>query len=547
MRRRVSGFFGQKFAAQGAIDYPIYGLLALATIFTSVFSWWTSDNDYRLPGLLLANLLSVGAVWLVIIAIDQLLRRMGPDLKISLGVLLLAGAALGAIKGELTWLALLSLGYPVETGIAVLSRVAVSSISGLIVLPAVALFGSLRFRYTQQREALIHDKIASANGENYPATLLRFVAEAKERIAKSGSSFEPQAIVRELREIVNSDLRPLSQQIWRRESVKFPSFKLSQIAKLALRGHVYSIGWVVPLWALTTITATARVFSLEDSFRIQIVRALILVVGIVIAKRIPVKSFAGSLVVYVSTVTLVGFLQLVLGSLISAERDFGDDLGFAVANLIWLFQLTMFIGMARAFLELGQKVESEYEKYLDEADLEEMKSVREIALKDRQLAQFLHGHMQTKLNAVAARIEAQPDHHNLSDDIEQIEKVLNDAVVEFGKQQVGDIEDIIRSLERDWGGLVKFSFAVSPAQLSQKQLEAVREVMNEGVANAVRHGFASRISVTLGEGPEITISDDGTGPRDGVPGLGSTYFDSISKDWELRATSAGSILRLKFD
>ena len=193
MRRRVSGFFGQKFAAQGAIDYPIYGLLALATIFTSVFSWWTSDNDYRLPGLLLANLLSVGAVWLVIIAIDQFLRRMGPDLKISLGVLLLAGAALGAIKGVLTWLALLSLGYPVETGIAVLSRVAVSSISGLIVLPAVALFGSLRFRYTQQREALIHDKIAGANGENYPATLLRFVAEAKERIAKSGSSFEPQA------------------------------------------------------------------------------------------------------------------------------------------------------------------------------------------------------------------------------------------------------------------------------------------------------------------------------------------------------------------
>ena len=547
MRRRVSGFFGQKFAAQGAIDYPIYGLLALATIFTSVFSWWNSEDAATLPLLVLANFFAVGVVCLVIIFIDLLLRRAGPDLMISLGMLVVAGAALGGIKGLLTRLALLSLGYPVETGLEFLSRVVVSGLSGLIVFPAVALFGSLRFRYTQQREALIHDKIASANGENYPATLLRFVAEAKERIAKSGSSFEPQAIVRELREIVNSDLRPLSQQIWRRESVKFPSFKLSQIAKLALSGHVYSIGWVVPLWALTTITATARVFSLEDSFRIQIVRALILVVGIVIAKRIPVKSFAGSLVVYVSTVTLVGFLQLVLGSLISAERDFGDDLGFAVANLIWLFQLTMFIGMARAFLELGQKVESEYEKYLDEADLEEMKSVREIALKDRQLAQFLHGHMQTKLNAVAARIEAQPDHHNLSDDIEQIEKVLNDAVVEFGKQQVGDIEDIIRSLERDWGGLVKFSFAVSPAQLSQKQLEAVREVMNEGVANAVRHGFASRISVTLGEGPEITISDDGTGPRDGVPGLGSTYFDSISKDWELRATSAGSILRLKFD
>lgn len=547
MRRRVSGFFGQKLAAQGAIDYPIYGLLALATIFTSVLSWWNSEDETRLLGLVVANVFAVGIASLVILGIDLFLRRMGPDLKISLGVLVLAGAALGGIKGMLTWLALFGLGYPVESGLEFLSRVVVSGISGLIVVPAVALFSSLRFRYTQQREALINEKIASANGENYPATLLRFVNEAKERIAKSGSSFEPQKIVRELREIVNSDLRPLSQQIWRRESVKFPSFKLSQIAKLALRGHVYSIAWVVPLWALTTITATARVFSFEDSLRIQIVRALLLVAGILIAKRIPVKSFAGSLIVYVSTMTLVGFLQVGLGSLLSAERDFGDDLGFAIANLIWLFQLTMFIGMARAFLELGQKVESEYEKFLDEADLEEMKSVREIALKDRQLAQFLHGHMQTKLNAVAARIEAQSDQHNLGDDIAQIEQVLNDALVEFGKQQVTDIEDIIRSLERDWGGLVKLTFAISPAQLSQNQLEAVREVMNEGVANAVRHGFASRISVTLGEGPEITITDDGTGPRDGVPGLGSTYFDSVSKDWELSATSAGSILRLKFD
>ena len=338
MRRRVSGFFGQKFAAQGAIDYPIYGLLALATIFTSVFSWWNSEDESRLPGLVAANLFAVGVVCIAIIAIDVYLRRMGPDLKISLGLLVLAGAALGAIKGMLTWLALLGLGYPVESGLEFLSRVVVTSISGLIVVPAVALFGSLRFRYTQQREALIHDKIASANGENYPATLLRFVADAKERIAKSGSSFEPQKIVRELREIVNSDLRPLSQQIWRRESVKFPSFRLSQIAKLALRGHVYSIGWVVPLWAITTITSTARAFSLEDSLRIQIVRALLLVAGILIAKRIPVKSFAGSLILYVSTMTLVGVLQVTFGSLLSADRDIGDDLGCAVANLIWLFQ-----------------------------------------------------------------------------------------------------------------------------------------------------------------------------------------------------------------
>lgn len=547
MLRRASVFFGQKLAAQGAVDYPIYTLLALATICTSVLSWWNSNDDSGLLGLVVANIFAVGAVCTIIITIDLFLRRMDQDLKISLGILVIVGAALGGIKGLLTWRALVALGYPAENGLELLIRVVVSGTAGLIVFPAVALFGALRFRYAQRREALINEKIASANGDNYPATLLRFVADAKGRIAKSGNSFDPQKIVRELRDIVNSDLRPLSQEIWRRESVKFPSFKLSQMAKRALLGHVYSIGWVVPLWTLTTISATARVFDLEDSLVIQLVRALILVAGILVAKRVPVKSSKGALLLYVSTMTLVGVLQVGLGSLLSEERDFGDNLGFAVANLIWLFQLTMFIGMGRAFLDLGQKVESEYEKYFDDADIGELKSVRELALRDRQLAQFLHGHMQTKLNALATRLEAQQDQRNFNDAIEQIEQTLNDAVVEFGKQQVTAIEEVIRSLERDWSGLVQLSFAISPAQLSQKQLEDVRDVLNEGVANAVRHGFASRISVTLGAGPEITITDNGTGPRDGAPSLGSAYFDSISKDWELSPTIAGSILRLKFD
>ena len=547
MLQRVRDFFGLKFAAQGAIDYPIYALLAISIVATSVLSWANFEDNQRILRLLLANIGSVGAVCLIIVGIDLILRRIGDDLQITLGALVLVGSALGATKGLFTSFGLMFLGSAAEGAIDLASRVVFSAISGLIVFPAVALFGSLRFRYSQQREALINEKVSIANGENYPATLVRFVAEAKKRLAKSGGSINSSALVTELRDIVNSDLRPLSQEIWRRESVKFPSFKLGRIALIAIRGPVYSIAWVVPLWAFSTLAATFRAFGYEEGLAIQLVRVSMLILALLVGKQIPVKSNSQSLFVYITTMTLVAAAQVVFGSFLSAERELGEGIGFMIANLVWLFQLTMFVGMAKAFIEMGQRVQSEYEESLGASDLEDLKKSRELALRDRQLAQFLHGSMQTKLSAVAARIEARQNSQSLSEDIEQIEQVLNEAVLEFGKQQVTDIEGIIHSLERDWGGLVRFSFAISPVELSQKQLEDVREVMNEGVANAVRHGFASRISVTLGVGPEITITDDGTGPRDGVPGLGSTYFDSISKDWELSATGVGSILRLNFD
>lgn len=547
MLQRARSFFSQRFAASGAIDYPIYALLGLSIVLTSVLSAASFDDVTRTLSLVFANVGAVGAVFLLVVALDRYLHRLGTEPQITLGALVLMGIALGALKGVFTWVGLAILGYAFDTGPEFIARVAFSAITGLIVVPAVALFGSLRYRYAQQREALISEKVASARGENYPETLIRFITEAKNRIAKSGKSLDSQQLVDELRDIVNSDLRPLSQEIWRRESLKFPSFKLSQMAKIAIRKHVYAVSWVVPLWAITSLAATVRVFSVEEGLLIQGVRSLLLVLGLLLAKNIPVRTNAGAIVLYVITMITVAFSQVALGTFLSDGRTLGDDIGFMIANLIWLFQLTLFIGMAKAFLELGQKVETEFERFLDGADLEELQKVRQLALKDRQLAQFLHGHMQTKLNGVAARIEAKGGQGNLEEDIDQVEKVLSDALTEFGKQQVTNIEEVIKRIEKDWGGMVQLTFAISPTPLSQTQLEAVGEVISEGIANGVRHGFASRISVTLGAGPELTISDDGTGPRDGAPGLGSTYFDSVSKDWELTGTGAGSMLRVKLD
>ena len=547
MQQRVKDFFSQRFAASGAIDYPIYGLLGISIVLTSVLTSANFGDVGRTLGLVFANIGAVATIFVFVVALDRYLQSKDTEVRLSLGVLVLIGAGVGALKGFLTWLGLVLLDYADDSLLEFGARVGFSAITGLIVVPAVALFGSLKFRYAQQREALISEKVASVEGENYPATLLRFVSDAKQRIAKSGKSLDQKALVGELRDIVNSDLRPLSQEIWRRESLKFPSFKLSQMAKIAIRGHVYSVAWVVPLWAVTTLTATIRVFSFEEGLLIQVVRSILLIAGLLIARRIPVRTSAGALVVYLASMLLIAVSQVTLGTFLSDGRSFGDDVGFMIANLIWLFQLTLFIGMAKAFLELGRKVESEFEKFLDESDLEELRRIRELALRDRQLAQFLHGHMQSRLNGVAARIESRLDDSDLSEDIDQIERVLNDSLAEFGRQQVTSLEEVIMRLEKDWGGMVQLTFALSPVAMTQKQLEDVSQVINEGIANAVRHGFASRISVTLGDGPLLHISDDGTGPRDGAPGLGSTYFDSVSDDWELTATGSGSVLRLRLN
>jgi len=544
MFQKTKDFFGQKFAASGAIDYPLYSLLAASVVLTSVLTWAEFENPDRTLAIILANLISVGFLYLMVLVIGAVWRSRSSELSFTLGFLVLAGAAIGGVKGYLTWLGMELLGHGDALALDLWGRIVFSAITGLIVVPSVALFGSLRYRYAKQREELISEKVASARGESYPQTLVRFINEAKHRIKNSALVHERGALVSELRDIVNSDLRPLSQKIWTQESLRFPSFRLSQIAKVAIFRHVYSIGWVVPLWALTTVAGTMRVFTVEEGVWIQVVRSALLALGLWVASRIKVQNFTGALLVYSVSISLVALTQIVIGSWLAESRDFGEDVGFMIANLIWLFQLTMFVGMGKAFIEMAKQVESAYEKFLSEQDLEEIRSYRELALKDRQIAQFLHGNVQTKLNGVASRIESRGIAGEISADLDEIERVLNQALEEFGKQQARSVEEVIEALQKDWGGLVKLSFAIDPINLEAEKFESLREVISEGIANAVRHGFASEVSIMVSEGPKVVIIDNGTGPRDGKAGLGTAYFSSVATNWSLTATEAGAKLEI---
>jgi len=290
---------------------------------------------------------------------------------------------------------------------------------------------------------------------------------------------------------------------------------------------------------------TLQVFSLDDGLVIQLVRALLLVFGLSMASRFTTTSFRGALTLYLATISILGFLQVSFGTSLSTDRDLGDDIGFTVANLIWLFQLTLFVGMGKAFLSMGKKVEKAYDQYLSETDLAEIQQSKELMLSDRQLAQYLHGNMQARLNSIASRLEKRTKNTDIATELRLIEASLSEALSDFGSSRVSNLEDAVEGLKRDWGGVAQLAFALEPLELEQEEVQMIREVINEAISNAVRHGFASRVSTILSEGPKLVITDDGTGPRNGRPGLGTTYFDSVSDDWEIIDTASGAQLTLK--
>ena len=100
-----------------------------------------------------------------------------------------------------------------------------------------------------------------------------------------------------------------------------------------------------------------------------------------------------------------------------------------------------------------------------------------------------------------------------------------------------------------WSGLVDLNLEFLPAEmvLTPATWALALGVVEEGVANAVRHGFASSVKISMvstGSDVIISIRDDGTGPRHGSPGIGSAFYSAISSEWTLKNTGSGSQLRL---
>ena len=82
-----------------------------------------------------------------------------------------------------------------------------------------------------------------------------------------------------------------------------------------------------------------------------------------------------------------------------------------------------------------------------------------------------------------------------------------------------------------WRGLLRIDIDQVTESVLEQLCEShpeVLELVREAITNAQRHGAASVVSIEIEQRPEgvdVTVSDNGYGPRGGTPGIGSALFD----------------------
>lgn len=528
----------------------------------------SQDPTYRYFTLVLANVASIFVCWLYLELIDRTLFRKKAEQTVNIFLIFLFGASIGWLKGWTTGFFSWVFGSETSLELAVSTRVVQTTMLGITFIPLLALVTATLANYQLERQVLLAERIEeSLRGPLDPISeraskdLREFIEKSKLELAdlksKAPGASTNALIAKKLRLLVDEGLRPLTQRIWDSSDAKKVKFSIFETAQVSLIRKPFPITVIGIAYLLGLLPIHFLAYEPTEALLRTALYVSVAVVVFASANMIPRTSVNLVLVIYLGANIVVS----VLGP-VTAELVFGDIFGASlIANwaslFLWLSQLTLFASIAREVVTGRAEIRKQLVSLIGDSKIDAEARAAISLLNNRELAQYVHGNIQNELLSSALAIESKGiTSTELLERLREVEAILDGALGGFSGISTQTLMDQLEEIRSRWRGFVRIDFDVQNKllEIPEASRKLVVQVVSEGVSNAIRHGLAKSIQVSLLEGsdPEgsvmlLSIRDDGLGPRAGKPGLGTELYKAISKDrWSIDSSpNGGSVLQVR--
>jgi anti-sigma regulatory factor (Ser/Thr protein kinase) len=546
-------------------------------IVTSVLSNSTAISDpsliasselYRYFGLVLANIASISVCWLYLEVVDRTLFKNKGINPIKIYWVLLFGASLGFLKGYTTGLFSWLVGSELDLALAISNRVAQTTLLGLWTLPLVAVVTATFIRFQNERQVLMAETLEQ--GLNSRNSLLRleessvelslYLSQARTEVSALRNSAKLQAsnqrISQKLRDLVDSGLRPISHKIWQENSKASGLLKISQLAKLAVKKNPFPIALIIGGLAMGLFPITLSAFPVGEALARTFIMLTLTSVVLFLAKALPRESRLGTWIIILGASLVSTFVSLAAADAFFDQTFDSVNIATWTSFFLWQLQLSLFSSVVSEVVSSRVQMRQLLIESIGKDQLDSDLRGALGRIRNRELAQYIHGYIQNKLLSFALKF----DQENLSTDdvsrlLDEVDDLFSTAISDYQSFSEADLDKQLAQLVSLWSGFVgvELSKGISTADLSNEEIKSIVQVVSEAVSNSVRHGLAKSLKITITKADsasnqvEVVVEDDGLGPRSGRAGLGTELFNATSgTDWSLTGGKmGGSVLRVR--
>ena len=550
--------------------YLITGVLGIIAVLAGEAQG--SVGDFPAGTWLMLGLAGMAGIGIVLVALDYTIFRNRRAHPLPIWAVVLADGLLGLVFTLVTGLGASWLGLTTSTEL--LERCILNAMYAMWWGPTLSYFMDLREQWTSERNLLVADYVqveltAIQQGElvgllqeELDTAIDDELSPARERMTSLRAEFHAPEQAGEqtpadwheaatlLRGTAENSIRPLSRQLLKDAESAYTGTRW-----WTLLGNVVSKQPFRPLALaiidiLGTFSSLIRVFGVTRGLTLLFgglaLSVLLMLSANALMRRAPHRHsaiFICTLVALQSTVLVRGYFrdQWVPGS---------ASASWAITQVIAGIAVVLVTSGIGAWWSQRVEIRATLREEIRADRVRAMALSQQVALLARETSLVLHGSVQTRLVSCAMAIEQAGE----SGDAALLNSALNEAIAVLERPTAPApaartlINEVSRKIEL-WEGLCSFTVSIDPAMPAVTPAAAITigRIVEEGISNAIRHGKATSIDISVSRLNESTVRvrvlDNGRGPQGGKASVGSAYVQQASANrWSLTAVASGTLL-----
>ena len=359
-----------------------------------------------------------------------------------------------------------------------------------------------------------------------------------------------------IQDLISKELRPASAKLWNGSTLSAPKLSIRTLVRISLLNQKLKVTaasllfspyifiglngtWGWRLAAVETLLATflnILIFFVCETLNKN---------GLL--SRIFTNAAIIGLSYLIPLVTILFFLPSRFFWTESVATIFFYQLFLTTSHLLILLGLNLYklLGQQRAV------VLQSFEQIIEGAEVPSISSDDLNAVRDIDLARYIHGEMQSGLIATSLllqRASSAGDSDLARHALRSAANILRQDHARVSRSKISSPQARLEKISAGWRGIAEVRIDLNWIDsLEASSLNDVMALIDEGVSNAIRHAKASTITVSGSRERadlHIEILSNGSGMTEQTPGLGTKLFNDLTSSYEY--TKQGDLNLLKF-
>ena len=448
----------------------------------------------------------------------------------------------------------------IEPQVSALYKVFNSAISLPLWFIGIAVFVESRRQFQKEFEAIF---LRSVRKEQTSEDMLNLnpVADDGELIqhlqaVASGLGYEIEGVLNQpasqvdyakqaskIQDLINKELRPASAQLWNGSTLTAPKLSIPTLVRISLLDQklkVFTASLLFAPYIFIGLNGNLgwRLAAIETLLATGLNIVVFLVCETLFKNSLFNRRFTNIAIMGLSyVIPFVSIVFLLPSSMFWTESlatVFFYQLFLTASHILILLGLNL-------YKLLGQQrtaVLQSFEQIIKNGDVLPISSDDLNAVRDIDLARYLHGELQAGLIATSLLLQRASntgDTDLARHALRSAANILRRDHARVSQSRITSPQARLEKISAGWRGIADVTIVLDWIDaLETSVLNDVIALIDEGVSNAIRHAKASVISVsgTLEEGVvHLEILSNGSGMTEQVPGLGTKLFNELTSSY----------------